>query len=71
MAQIDSDWLRDFDEAMLDFFAIDHAEAGMGEIELSWYADLPANDSALAYGRGFDLCRVDTFWPSSGLRRPT
>ncbi|WP_421569014.1 hypothetical protein [Stenotrophomonas sp. PD6] len=66
MTQIDSAWLREFDEAMRGFFAIDHAEAGMHEIELSWYADLPANDAALAYGRDFDLCRVDTFWPSPG-----
>jgi hypothetical protein len=63
MAQIDSDWLRDFDEAMLGFFAIDHAEAGMDKEELGWYAHLPAKDAALAYGQDFDLCRVDTFWP--------
>jgi hypothetical protein len=68
MAEIDSDWLRDFDEAMLGFFAIDHAEAGMDEKELGWYADLPAKDAALAYGQDFELCRVDTFWPSAGLR---
>lgn len=48
---------------MLDFFAIDHAEAGMDRKELGWYADLPAKDAALAYGQDFDLCRVDTFWP--------
>lgn len=70
MGQIDSDWLREFDVAMLSFFAIDHAEAGMDDKELGWYADLPAKDAALAYGQDFDLCRVDTFWPSPGLRRP-
>lgn len=71
MNRIDADWLRGFDEAMLGFFAIDHAEAGMGDRELSWHADLPPSDAALAYGRGFDLCRVDTFWPSPGLRQTT
>ena len=69
MNRIDTDWLREFDEAMLEHFAIDHADAGMDERELSWYADLPPSDAALAYGRDFDLCHVDTFWPSPGLRR--
>jgi hypothetical protein len=69
MNRIDADWLRDFDEAMLCFFAIDHADAGMDERELSWYADLPPDDAALAYGQDFDLCRIDTLWPSAGLRR--
>lgn len=70
MAEIDPEWLKAFDEAMVGFFAIDHADAGMDEKELGWYADLPAKDAALAYGQDFDLCRVDTFRPSSGLRRP-
>lgn len=69
MNRIDAGWLRELDEAMLGYFAIDHADAGMDAGELSWYADLPPNDAALAYGQDFDLCRVDTFWPSPGLRR--
>jgi len=69
MNRIDADWLREFDAAMLGFFAIDHAEAGMDERELSWYVDLPPGEAALAYGRDFDLCRVDTFWPSPGSRQ--
>lgn len=69
MNRIDAVWLREFDEAMLGFFAIDHADAGMDDRELSWYADLPAKDAALAYGKDLDLCRVDTFWPSPGIRR--
>ena len=69
MNRIDAVWLQDFDEAMLGFFAIDHADAGMDERELSWYADLPAKDAALAYGEDFDLCRVDTFWRSSRMKR--
>jgi hypothetical protein len=69
MNRIDVDWLRVFDEAMVCYFAIDHADAGMDERELSWYADLPPDDAALAYGQDFDLCRIDTFWPSAGLRR--
>lgn len=71
MNRIDSDWLWDFDEAMLGFFAINHTDAGMDERELSWYADLPAKDAALAYGQDFDLCRVDTIWPHPGLVRLT
>jgi len=71
MNRIDADWLREFDEAMLCFFAIDHADAGMDERELSWYADLPPSDAALAYGQDFGLCRVDSFWPTSGLRTRT
>lgn len=62
MAGIDGDWLREFDAAMLFFFAINHEEAGMNERELAWYGDLLPKDAALAYGRDFDLCRVDTFW---------
>ena len=68
MNRIDAVWLQEFDEAMLDFFAIDHADAGMDERELSWYADLPARDAALAYGQDFELCRVDQFWPAPGRR---
>jgi hypothetical protein len=71
MNRIDADWLHKFDEAMLGFFTIDHADAGMDERELSWYADLPPSEAALAYGRDLDLCRVDTFWPSPGLRHTT
>lgn len=71
MNRIDADWLREFDEAMLGYFAIDHADAGMDERELSWYADLPPDDAALACGQDFDLCRVDTFWPSPGVRHST
>ncbi|MGH8039321.1 MAG: hypothetical protein ACREPD_16405 [Stenotrophomonas sp.] len=70
MERIDSDWLRTFDEAMLSFFAIDHAEAGMDEKELSWYVDLPPEEAALAYGTDFDLCRIDTLWSSHGPKRP-
>ena len=31
MTRIDGDWLEAFDEAMLGFFAIDHAGAGMDQ----------------------------------------
>ena len=71
MNLIDADWLRKFDETMLRLFAIDHADAGMDERELSWYADLLPEDADLAYGQDFDLCRVDAFWPSPGLTRTT
>lgn len=69
MLQIDRDWLQDFDEAMLRLYAIDHTDAGRDGKELAWYCDLPAGEAALAYGEDFDLCRVDTFWPPSGLRK--
>lgn len=68
MNRIDADWLREFDAAKQGFFAIDHADAGMDEREMSWHVDLPPDDAALACGRDFDLCRVYTFWPSPGLR---
>lgn len=35
MNRIDADWLRELDDAMLGFFAIDHVEAGMDERVLS------------------------------------
>jgi microcompartment protein CcmK/EutM len=31
MNHIDADWLREFDDGMLGYFAIDHADAGMDE----------------------------------------
>lgn len=62
MSDIDFGWLRDFDAAMVVLFAINHEEAGMDERELRWYADLPPKEASLAYGRDFDLWRVDTFW---------
>ncbi len=71
MNRIDADWLREFDEATLGYFAIDHAESGIDESKLSWYADLQPCDAVLAYGRDFDLSRVDTFWPSRRLRHTT
>lgn len=42
--RIDADWLRELDEAMLGFFAIDQPDDGIDERELSWYADLPAKN---------------------------
>lgn len=67
MTRIDADWLEAFDEAMLKFFAIDHADAGMDQSLLECYQDLDASEAALAYGEDYDLCRVDTFWPPPGL----
>jgi len=67
MTRIDGDWLEAFDEAMLGFFAIDHADAGMDEFLLGCYAGIPAREAALAFGEDYDLNRVDTFWPSPGL----
>lgn len=63
MNRIDSEWLQAFDDAMLSFFAIDRADAGMDLTDLGRYSDLPARDAALAFGHDYELCRVDTFWP--------
>ncbi len=67
MTKIDGDWLEAFDEAMLGFFAIDHADAGMDQCLLECYSDLPAREAALAFGEDYELCRVDTFWPPPRL----
>lgn len=67
MTRIDGDWLEAFDEAMLGFFAIDHADAGLDLCLLECYSDLPATEAALAFGEDYELCRVDTFWPPPRL----
>jgi len=67
MTRIDGDWLEAFDEAMLGFFAIDHADAGMDQCLLECYSDLPAREAALAFGEECELSRVDRFWPRTGL----
>jgi len=67
MTKIDGDWLEAFDEAMLGFFAIDHADAGMDQYLLGCYSDLPAREAALAFGEDYELYRVDTFWPPHRL----
>lgn len=62
MKPIDPRWLKDFDSAMVAFFAIDHTDAGMCADEIGRYADLSPKEAVLAYGVDYDLCRVDTFW---------
>lgn len=69
MNTIDPEWLKSFDQSMLELFAIDHAEAGMDSKELGWYCDMTPHEAALAYGEDFDLCRIDTFWPAMDPRR--
>ncbi|MDY0956112.1 hypothetical protein SOM22_16155 [Stenotrophomonas rhizophila] len=49
--------LEAFDEAMLGFFAIDHADAGTDRFLLECYADLPAKEAALAFGEDYELAR--------------
>ena len=66
MSRIERDWLEAFDEAMLSFFAIDHADAGMDQCLLECYSHLPAREAALAFGENYELSRVDTFWPVRG-----
>lgn len=55
MNRMDADRPREFDEAILSYLAIDQAEAGMDDKELSQYAEFPPRDAALAHGRDFDL----------------
>lgn len=61
VTKIDGEWLRAFDDAMLEFFAIDHSDAGMDEFLLACYMDLPAWEAALAFGEDYDLVRMDSF----------
>lgn len=65
---IDPSWLRDFDAAMKRHFLMDHAEAGMGQVELARYADLRPYEAALQYGEDYDLQRVDVDWMSPAQR---
>jgi len=67
MDSISPAWLSDFDAAMIRYFLIDHADAGMGEAELLRYADLPPQAAALQFGEDYELRRVDVDWvaPSS------
>lgn len=67
MIKIDGEWLQEFDEALLGFFAIDHADAGMDRPLLDCYSDLPAKEAALAFGEDQELVRVDRVWPPPGL----
>ena len=55
-------WLTQFDAAMKRFFGIDHADAGMDEVQLGRYRDLPADEAAMEYGLDYDLDRIDTGW---------
>lgn len=71
MNRIHADWLREFDDAMLCVFGIDHAVAGMDERGLTCYAELSPEDAALTYGQYFVVCRIDSFWPSLSLGRTT
>ena len=69
MTKIDSEWLKAFDKALLELFAINHSDAGMDEFLLGCYADLPPRDAALAFGEDYDLDRDDALWPRLGLER--
>jgi hypothetical protein len=67
MNPISTVWLRDFDAAMIRYFLINHADAGMDESVLLRYADLPPQAAALQFGEDYELQRVDADWvaPSS------
>lgn len=69
MTKIDVESLKAFDDAMLSLFAIDHSGAGMDELLLGCYADLPPREAALAFGNDYDLDRDDALWPRLGLER--
>ncbi|HEY9544925.1 MAG TPA: hypothetical protein VIR56_02895 [Solimonas sp.] len=62
MDTVDRAWLREFDAAMVKFFAIDHQMAGMDDEVLSRYADLLPREAALMFGDDYDLSRVDIGW---------
>ena len=40
---------------MQALFAIDHKDAGMDDVLLLRYADLPPREAALAFGEAYDL----------------
>ncbi|NWF34430.1 hypothetical protein HH110_15430 [Stenotrophomonas sp. SAM-B] len=67
MNKIDTDWLEEFDEAMLGLFAINHSDAGMDEALLVSYYDLEPREAALAFGNDYDLDRAYVVWPPVGL----
>lgn len=67
MNKIDTDWLEEFDEAMLGLFAINHSDAGMDEALLVSYYDLEPREAALAFGNNYDLDRAYVVWPPVGL----
>lgn len=62
MKSIEARWLRDFDHYMINFYAIDHVDAGMNPVDLRRYSDLDPREAALVYGQDYDLCRVDSIW---------
>jgi hypothetical protein len=62
VSTISADWLREFDAAMKQLFAIDHCDAGMDEEVLSRYADLSPDEAALLFGEDYDLQRTDIGW---------
>lgn len=67
MNKIDTEWLEEFDEAMLGLFAINHSDAGMDEALLVSYYDLEPREAALAFGNDYDLDRAYVVWPPVGL----
>lgn len=64
MQDVDAKWLRDFDNALRKYLALDRAGAGITDEVLARYADLPARDAALQYGEDYDLQRTDLDWLS-------
>jgi len=62
MATIDSRWLEQFGAAMKHYFAIEVADLGLSETELSWFVDLSPENAALAFGEDYDVQRVDIDW---------
>ena len=66
---IDQAWLRDSDASLKSMLAIDHKDAGLGEIELMRYADLPARDAALQFGEDYELTRIEHWMGLTGRRQ--
>lgn len=62
MAPIDPHWLEQFGAAMKHYFAIEIADLGLSETELSGFVDLSPKDAALAFGEDYGVQRVDIDW---------
>ena len=57
-------WLTDFDQTLQRYYAITCEDAGADGTVLQRYADLPADQAAMAFAEDYDLDRLD--WWSIG-----
>lgn len=64
MADVDGNWLQQFDEALRIHLAIAREPAGITDDVVRRYADLSPRDAALQYGEDYDLSRIEHDWLS-------